>query len=222
MHKNRLITCIVLCLCVLGIGAGVVYAANAGDNSNMYLAGQYFKAAHGREDTLAQNNCDTIAAEYNGHTITITAIEYQKKMNILRDPDTASSYDDDVEIINHIVENIILLEEAERLGCLATEAEIQEMIDNAKLAYSLPEGKEMMDAYCEGAGITVDEYYEILRMQASDVISRQKLKNEIGKRYCEENGIEFTNVNPPEEMVKAQESYIRDLFEQHKGEITYY
>ena len=44
----------------------------------------------------------------------------------------------------------------------------------------------------------------------------------MGEEFCEQNGLTFTKVNPPKELVAAKEDYVDDLFEQAQGEIIYY
>ncbi len=221
MHKKIIVVCVVLALCVLGTLAGIAYAASNDGSGDMRLAGQYFKSANAEKPFSSSKNAQ-IVAEYNGHKITAETVAYQKNMNILRDTATAAKYSSDMDVIQQIVKSMILLEEAEKLGLAATEAEINEMVENAKLAYSLPEGKELLDAYCAGAGITIDEYFDLIRAQAPDVIARQKLKNEAGRQYCESHGLTYSNVNPPEGMLEAQEAYMENLFHQHEAEIQYY
>ena len=96
------------------------------------------------------------------------------------------------------------------------------MVENAKQGYALPEGKALLEEYCQWAGITVDEYFGELEAQASRTIARQKLLNAVGEESCEENGLTFTKVNPSPELKQAQETYVADLFAQARDEITYY
>ena len=124
--------------------------------------------------------------------------------------------------MNSILTNMVLFEEAKRQGYGATQAEIDEMVDNAKLAYSLPDGNKILTQYCDGAGITPEEYFDLLEKQAPRTIARQKFIDSIGKAYCEEHGLTFTKVNPPKELTDAQDAYVADLFEQAKDEIVYY
>lgn len=215
MGKKAIIVCLVACLSVLFAVSGMASATNKDDAFR--LAGLYFNSAH---DNKARDT--TIIASYNGHNITADIIEYQRKMNVIRSTETAKEYNTDIDVANRIIENIIIEEEAEKMGLTATDTEIEEMVANAIRAYSIPEGKAAMDAYCEGAGITLDKYLELLREQAPRVIARQKLKDAVGKQYCEENGLTFTKVNPPKEMLQAQDAYIEELFEKHKADIAYY
>lgn len=219
MNKRTLITCICISLCLLFAFSGVAYAATG--ESIFSLAGKYYRAAQGTVG-LSEANSNTIIASYNGHNITVAMVEYNRNMNILRDEASASKHDSDLEIAEQLIANIILAEEAEKLGLSATKAEIDLMVENAIRSYSIPEGKAILDDYCAGAGISFEEYIELLREQAPNVIARQKLKNEIGKQYCEQKGIKYTHVNPPVDMIRAQEKYIAELIEQHKDDIVYY
>ena len=85
-----------------------------------------------------------------------------------------------------------------------------------------PEGKEMMDQYCEEVNLTIDEYFKYLEEQAPRTIARQKLLDAVGKEYCEEHGLNFTKVNPPKEMIDARDAYVAELFSQAQGDIIYY
>ena len=217
--KKSIIVCISLCLFLACLGIGIISAST---NENVFfLAGQFLNSGR-NEGSAGTNSNVTILAKYNGMSITSAVVEYKKKLNILRSNDAVQLRDTDVEIINKIIENMMLFEEAERLGLSATEAEIESMVQNTVQAYSIPEGKEMMDAYFKGAGITMEEYLQMVREQAPTVIACQKLKDMIGKQYCEKHGLQFTKVNPPAEMVAAQEEYINSLFEENKHKIEYF
>lgn len=219
MRKKIVFVCVMIVVCVACISLGAVFAAQ--NDSNYFLAGQFFNSARD-EASIGTNSNATIVAKYNGEPITATTVEYQKSLNILRSAEVAEKYDTDIEVINSIIENMMILEEAKRLGLAATQAEIDALIQNTVKVYSIPEGKIMMDDYCEGAGITINEYYQLLREQAPDMIAKQKLIDAIGKQYCDENNIEFTKFNPPAEMVEAQEAFVAELFEQNKDKIEYF
>lgn len=207
--------CIVLTVLLLGFG--VSYAA-AGGNI-FYLAGQLFQQATG--NPTDPNVSDPIVAKYKDNEIRASVVAYYKELDALKNQN-ATTVRSDLEIINSIIETLILLEEAERLGLSATDEEIQSMVQNTIRAYENPGGKEMMDAYLAGSGMTFDEYLAKIEEQAPRTITRQKMLDHIGKQYCEEHGIEFTKLNPPAEMVAAQDAYLRNLFEQNKDNIEYY
>ena len=215
MRKKTIVVCLIICLSMLLVITGVASAVSKDDR--FHLAGLFFNSAN---DNKLRDT--TIVASYNGQDITTNTVDYQRKMNIFRSEEAAKEYDTDIQIVNRIIESMLILEEAERLGFAATDAEIEEMVANTTGVYAMPEGKKIIDAYCKGAGITVEEYFELQREQAPRVIARQKLMDAVGKQYCDENGLTFTKVNPPKEMLQAQEAYIEKLFAEHKADIVYY
>lgn len=221
MKKSIIIICGVLCVCALMV---CVYATTTltDENQNTYfIAGQFYKQAH--KNTEENNtNSETVLAKYNGTSITSGMVEYHRNMNILRSEATASKNNTNENIINSIIQSLIILEEAEHLGLSATDEEVVALVENAIQAYSIPEGKKMMDDFCSGAGMTFEEYLEIYREQLPRSIARQKLLDAVGKQFCEENGLVFTKVNPPAEMVAAQEAYIEELFKKNSYKIEYF
>lgn len=219
MTTRKLVVSVTVLVCLLCIGIGIAYTTT--NESDFFRAGQLFNNAR-QKDALDATGTVKVVTKYKNETISAAVVEYHKNMNILRDAATAERYSTDIAVINRIIENIILREESEQLGFSTTDAEIEEMVKNSVLAYSTPEGKEMIDAYCDGARITTKQYFELIREQAPDIIARQKLKNVIGKQYCEENGLQFTNVNPSAGMLEVQEAYIKNLFNQHKDDIQHF
>lgn len=219
MKKFNMFLITILVIAVIGV-IGVYSAANYDD---YFLAGQYLKDADTQKNkTPGITDTSGVAARYNGQDVLMSAVEYQKKLNFLRSDEEAAQYQSDFDVVNRIIEDMILLEEAENQGLTATQEEIDEMVASVQQAYEIPEGKEMLDAYCEGAGITIDEYFEIVRNIAPGSITRQKLRDEIGREYCEANGVEFSKVNPPAGMIEAQDAYVAELFEMNKDKIEYY
>lgn len=211
MKKKLVVILSVVCLAaVIGV---VAYGAGGGDVN--FLMGRYYQAA--KEDDSSE-----VLATYKDQKVTRAMVTYQMNMNIMRSEQVAQEWDTDLKVVNNLIEGMILLEEAERLGLAATEEEVEAMVQSVKDSYELPEGKEILDAYCEGAGLTLEEYYEAVREQAPRTIARQKLRDAVGKAYCEEHGLEFTKVNPPEEMREAVDQYIADLFESQKQYIEYF
>lgn len=198
MKPKRCLPVIVSCVCLLGMLLG------------MGLTGC---SAPGQPNTPESSAGPGLLAEYHGEKVYQVDVErYQQDVDGITTE----------EALDEILRNTVLLEEAQRLGYEATQAEIDAMVENAELSYAMPEGKEMIDQYCQKVGITVEEYFALLEEQAPRTIARQKLLNAVGEAYCEEHGLTFTKVNPPEEMVEAQEACVADLFAQAQDEITYY
>ena len=228
MRSKKVICCIIGLVCVFSLSVGAVYAVTNGfmlkkndKNNKYYLAGQYYNSMI-EDGNIKESNDVKVVAKYKAHSITSTVVTYQRNMNVLRSGEAAKKYDSNLDVVNQIIENIMITEEAERLGLSATEEEIKALVQSSVNAYSLPEGKEMMDAYCEGAGITIEEYFLALEEQAPGMIARQNLKDEIGRQFCIENGLEFRKFNPPDGVTEAQDTYIAALFERNKDDIVYY
>ena len=162
-----------------------------------------------RESYLAPE----VAAIYRGEEILWATVQREKSL-------TSSPADSDRAVVDRIIQNMILLDEAEQRGLAATDEEIEAMVDSTKRAYELPDGKTQMDAYFSAMGITADEYFELIRQQAPRVIARQKLTDAVAREYCEAHGLEFTKVNQPAEVQEAVETYINGLFDAHKADIV--
>lgn len=229
MSKKRLLTCIlagVLLLCISGV---LAYAAINETNDtqepkiedSLFIAGQHLGAL--QNEGVGANAETEIVAEYHGHKISSTILEYQKNVIDLLVSVGSAQYETDMEIINRIIKGIMLTEEAERLGIVTTEEEIDEYIKSAMGVYSTPEGKRAMDAYCQGAGMTLDEYIQMMREQMPERITHNKLKAEIHKQYCIDNDLEYDRNAPISiDMLAAEKAYIAALFERNKDDIVYY
>lgn len=220
MKKKHVIPLLVLCVCLFGT---FLLEVRGSEGVPIYKRmGEYFREATERKHMgPAASNEPLPLAEYCGEKIYQTDVEYCNKMNHLLDTGAADPQTMQ-ETLTEILQNMVLLHEAERLGYTATQAEIDAMVENVKRTYSIPEGKEMIEQYCAGANISVDEYFAYLEEQAPRVIARQKLLNAIGQEFCEENGLEFTKSNPPEELIEAREAYIAELFAKEEENIIYY
>lgn len=223
MKKRQNMYVFIICTCLLGI---FLVTAFAYENTSVYkIMGEYFKQANeveGKNFFSITDSTPIPLADYHGQVVYQTDVNYYKKINGFFSSDMTKVPLTEEETLDKILENMVLYDEAERLGLTATQSEIDEMVNNARLAYTLPEGKEILDQYCEGAQITIDEYFELLENQAPRTIARQKLIDFVGQKFCEENGLTFTKVNPSKELVEAKEAYINDLFNQAKEDIKYY
>lgn len=214
---KRILKLILVFICIACIFTMMVSAI---DDSNFdhlagLLLGDYLEKNEGNSISSIPSNA---VASYNGVIITYSEVEYQRKLEELSTGITKT----DIQIAEEIIHEAMLLQEAERLGLTATAEEVLAFMESMRATYTYPEGKEMIDDYCAGAGISVDEYYAIVEDNALAIITQQKLYDEIGRQYCAENGVEFTKINPPQDMMDAIDSYLNDLFDSHKDEIVYY
>lgn len=172
---------------------------------------------------------DTVLAEYNGLKVTQAMVDRQQSATKL------SAYGADVEtyriesssqaIVERILTGQMLLEEAESKGIAATEAEIEEHVTTLKKGYAYyPEVKKQVDEYCDGAGLSLDEYWAQVREQAYGTISRSKLKADFEKEYCDSVG--YTGSTETQEYVdmieKAFDEHRSELLKAHQSEVKYY
>lgn len=176
----------------------------------------------GKNDKEAMDNdSDTVVATYNGYEITQAMIDSERKTYAINGEVRQNDSLSDRKAVENIIRNIMIVEKAEELGLAATNDEIEEMVSAVKESYDIPEGKEIIDAYCAGAEISVETYFGIVEERAPRIIARQKLRDYVGQQYCIEHGIEFTKVNPPAEVLAAEQDYIEDLFAARAAYIDY-
>lgn len=212
MKKIKVLLIVLVCLAAVG---GV--AAVAQPRPSPYRqAGNYFRQAQLEGDVVAR---------YRDHEVMRATVEYYRKMDALSEStaaDGGSAREGDREIIDSMLKGTILYEEAVARGYAATQEEVDETMEAIKTAYYENwSGAENIDEYCAGAGITVEEYFDLLTEQMPRTISRQKLKDAVGREYCEAHGIEFTKMNQPAEIQTYVQNYIDDLFLSHADEIVY-
>lgn len=209
--KRKVIIAVIISL-ILCLSIGSIIARG---NSTAFDAGEALS------DSL---NTGEIIASYNGYDVTSAEVDAQKKLLYTIDEAERTKIKDDGDIVKMLVENKILQEEAERLGFAATAAEIEEMVNMQKEAYAIPEGKEFLDEYCSGAGITIDEFYEIIREKAPGIISRQKMENDFRDEYCVEHNIERDTLTPAErtEVNTAWDTYRGEIISEHSLDVNYY
>lgn len=196
-------------LCILSLG-GCGNAAST-DEAKM---GEYYKQA----DSLINKLTSELAAEFRDIKVTMDTVEYYQNVNAI----LSGSTDSPRETAEKLMTNHLMLLEAAELGISVTQEDIDEFVSNSKRAYELPDGKAMLDGYCAGAGITIEEYFEIIAGQAENTITRQRLRNYYGQHYCDEHGLEFTKVNPPEEMLEYIDQMLEAIHDKYADEIIYY
>ena len=164
---------------------------------------------------------DAVAATYRGEPIMQSVVENQKETAELRN-NTAAEAVSEREIIDQIITNMIVLEEAEKRGLTATEEEVETFLaDTVYASYEMPEGKEIIDSYCASAGLTYEEYVQSVREQAPTIIAKAKWEEAIAREYCDANGIEFDSMNPGQEVIDAINDRKAELLEAHRGDIVY-
>ena len=130
-----------------------------------------------------KNSGEGIAAVYGTHEITLEAVEQYRENVALAGGEAPQS---DRAVVDGLLRNLILLEEAEKRGIAATEAEIQAQIDATKQWYAENEEvKQRTDYYCASAGISFEEYLRILEAQLPRTIARAKFIDAVGRQEAE-------------------------------------
>ena len=229
--KNKIIIIITSCIIVVTL----CIVAIASDTFNIFKVGEYYNEV--RNDTKKE-----VVATYNENQVTLAELKYQKNINkmgenTLKELENAGASEEviedvlksinetDIDIVNRILIGFILLEEAEVKGVSATKEEVNEFISSAKKTYEeFPESKAQIDSFCEGAGITVEEYWNDIESQSFATLSRQKLKNHFIAEYCRDNGFSVDNHSLEErrKIDEAYDNYSYELLAAHKDEIVYY
>ena len=116
-----------------------------------------------------------------------------------------------------------LLDEAEQRGLSVTQEEVDaEMAGQRKNYEEYEEVRSYIEEWCTKMGITTEQYFDMVAEQLPRVILRQRQRDTLGQEYCAQHGLEFTKVNPPEQMTKYVDQYLDNLLEAHRSEIKYY
>ena len=213
MKKSGIIILVAALVVAIAVGIGIGVSASQG--------GAVFRAGEGLRENLDSKD-GSIAALFREHTIMMSAVEQQRSLNELRSKEDAANYESDRDIVDRLVVTLLLEEEAAARGIEVSEEDAEAMVDASLAGMEIEEGKRWMEEFLAGAGMTKEEYVELLRQITPGVILQQRVKDEIGREWCEANGYEFTKVNPPEGMLEAEQEYIEALLEQHRDEIVYY
>ena len=108
---------------------------------------------------------------------------------------------------------------AEYHGEKVYQADVEAYSDTARLLAGadaeLPTEREILTEFLQNM-VLLEE------AQAPRTIARQKLLDAVGEKFCEENGLTFTKVNPPPKLMQAKKDYVADLFAQAQDETIYY
>ena len=170
------------------------------------------------ESDAAQEQ-DPVVVRYRDTEIHQSLVDYEKQNQSAVSGGKAVS---DQDAVDQLLINLIMLDEAERRGLSVSQEEVDSEFAAQKKNYEdFPEVQAYIDEYCKAAGITLDDYYAAIQDQLPRVILRQKLRNALGQEYCAEHGLEFTKVNPPEQMQTYVENYLDGLLDTYRRDITY-
>ena len=167
-----------------------------------------------------QTSDDPVAASYKDTQILQSEVAYEKQNQINVTGDKTVS---DADALDQILLNLIMLDEAEQRGLSVTQEEVDaELAGQRKNYEDYEEVRTYVDDYCAKMGITIEQYFDTVADQLPRRMLRQMLRDALGQEYCAQHGLEFTKVNPPEQMTQYVEQYLDNLLEAHRSEITYY
>ncbi len=94
-----------------------------------------------------------------------------------------------------------MLDEAEQRGLSVTQEEVDaEMAGQRKNYEEYEEVRSYIQEWCTKMGITTEQYFDMVAEQLPRRMLRQRLRDTLGQEYCAQHGLEFTKVNPPEQM----------------------
>ena len=162
---------------------------------------------------------DPVLATYKDTEITRSLVDYQKQtMQQLNGGAEVS----DKEAVDELLINNIMLDEAETRGLSVSQEEIDAMLQSQHDNYeNYEEIRAIIDDYCKEQNLTTEQYFAVLEEQVPRSILRQKLRDALGQEYCAEHGLEFTKVNPPQEMTDYVNAYLDGLLDSYSAYIKY-
>ncbi len=153
-----------------------------------------------------QTSDDPIVASYKDTQIHESLVAYEKQNQINVTGDKTVS---DADALDQLLLNLIMLDEAEQRGLSVTQEEVDaELAGQRKNYEEYEEVRSYIDDYCTKMGITTEQYFDTVAEQLPRVMLRQRLRDTLGQEYCQQHGLEFTKVNPPEQMTEYVEQYL--------------
>ena len=161
---------------------------------------------------------DPVLAKYKDTEITRSLVDHWKEVKRQLGGGAVS----DKDMVDEILVNTIMLDEAESRGLSVTQEEIDAMLQSQHDNYdAFEEIRTIIDDYCKEQDMTTEQYFAVLEEQILRSILRQKLRDALGEEYCAEHGLTFTKVNPPQEMTDYVDAYLDGLLDTYSAYITY-
>lgn len=159
-----------------------------------------------------------VLAKYKDTEITRSLVDHWKEVKRQLGGGAVS----DKDMVDEILVNTIMLDEAESRGLSVSQEEIDAMLQSQHDNYeNYEEIRTIIDDYCKEQNLTTEQYFSVLEEQVPRSILRQKLRDALGQEYCAEHGLEFTKVNPPQEMTDYVDAYLDGLLDTYSAYIKY-
>lgn len=199
MKKKKWIVVLAAAVAAVAVGAAALSL------SPMFSLGRDYQ-------NMTKDGDDAVLATYKGQPVTRAEAAYH--MSAQQGTITER------EAVDDILLGMILLEEAERQGITVTEAEIEDYMAYHQSVYEeYPEAKELIDDFCAGADMTLEEYWAQLRQQSRDYLTRSKLRSAVAEGTIPVEGGE--EVQSADGGGDAYERYCRQVLRAHQGDIVY-
>ena len=161
---------------------------------------------------------DPVLAKYKDTEITRSLVDHWKEVKRQLGGGAVS----DKDMVDEILVNTIMLDEAESRGLSVSQEEIDAMLQSQHDNYdAFEEIRTIIDDYCKEQDMTTEQYFAVLEEQIPRSILRQKLRDALGQEYCAEHGLTFTKVNPPQEMTDYVDAYLDGLLDSYSAYIKY-
>ena len=209
---------LVIAIAIVVVFSITITALAIADAEILYSLGLRSKEA--REDTSGD-----IAATYKDRPILMSRVTEELRINELKDEALRDKNLTEKRAADLIIINMILREEAEAQGLGAAEADVRESMELLrKNAEEFPEAAAAIEAYCEGRGITVEDYWRELEEQLPGQIARGNLAKKYYEEYYKTNGIDPQSLTSEdlEKRNKSYEDYGFSLLKQHEKDIVYF
>lgn len=161
---------------------------------------------------------DPVLAKYKDTEITRSLVDHWKEVKRQLGGGAVS----DKDMVDEILVNTIMLDEAGSRGLSVSQEEIDAMLQSQHDNYdAFEEIRTIIDDYCKEQDMTTEQYFAVLEEQIPRSILRQKLRDALGQEYCAEHGLTFTKVNPPQEMTDYVDAYLDGLLDTYSAYIKY-
>ncbi len=212
--KKKKVTIISLCASV--VIALLCVTAFAGLSNTPFDVGKLFKDGRSASEIKV--------AQYKDFTVTKAEVEYAKSAESKMTGDSEIKQSDR-EITDRLIKGYMVLCHAKEDGYEATDEEIANDMETLKASYNEHEdAKEIVDNFCKGAEITIEEYWQQVEQQTRDSITRNKFKYAFYESYAKEIGYDGSLRNSvfAGEAEEKYEGYLAELLEEQFAEVEYF
>lgn len=175
--KLAVVFCVIL---IVSLVAGISIYAMPQRSSGMVM-GEHLSSFNEKENTQAIVQISNVVV----YEAEIDA--YRERIAIERGISKEQVPISDAEDL--IIENIVVEQKAVEMGLEVTDEEVANEIEFQKQNYdNVPQYKEIVDDYCLGAGITLDQFFSELSESLKSTMSRTKLRDYVVGEYLAETG----------------------------------